>query len=201
MGGAGSAWRHADCAAGTAVEASQAAGLGQRLTAACAVEAPVVNSRVSGTAEHMHAASLQKQCTHKRPSKVGPCPPCSKGIRSNFCPELPKYKRLLADHQDEQSLRTCWGPNGTPRSACARILAYAGPCVHCNTQGMPGTIAKPFNTSDTAGCKLAADISFALDSGLSFSKGAALATESVCGLNSCSHASAHAVVVSGPDRG
>lgn len=35
------------------MEASQAAGLGQHLTAACAVEAPVVNSRVSDGDEHV----------------------------------------------------------------------------------------------------------------------------------------------------
>lgn len=62
-------------------------------------------------------------------------------------------------------------------------------------------MANPLNTSDTAGCKLAADISFALDSGLSFSKGAGWAGECVFGFSSCSHAAAHAAVVSGPDRG
>lgn len=61
--------------------------------------------------------------------------------------------------------------------------------------------AKPLNTSDTAGCKLAADISFALDSGVSFSKGAGLAGKSTVDLKFCSHAAAHAEVVGKSDRG
>ena len=66
---------------------------------------------------------------------------------------------------------------------------------------MPGITARPLNTSDTAGCKLAADISFALDSGLSFSKGAGLAGKSAFEVKLCSHAAAHAVVVGRSDTG
>ena len=66
---------------------------------------------------------------------------------------------------------------------------------------MPGIKAKPLNTSDTAGCKLAADISFALDSELSFNTGAGLAAKSVVELRFCSHAAAHAVVIGKSDRG
>lgn len=66
---------------------------------------------------------------------------------------------------------------------------------------MPGTTAKLRNTSETAGCKFASDLSFALDSGLSWSNRAGVAGRRMFDFNSCSHAAAHAVVVRGPDKG